>query len=176
MVTGKISPAEACTRCAQELLLFETTDEITQAVGFAGQSRAFEAVSFGVGIHHQGFNLFVNGPQGSGRHEMTKAVIRGKAVAEPAPSDWCYVNNFKRPYHPKAFEFPSGESAIFKKELSELITALKTIIPAVVEGDDYKEKIKTVNEELRQKIDKLIHKLEEKAMRTVLHWSKVKMA
>lgn len=163
MAIVKISPAEACFRCAQELLSFETTDGITQPASFVGQSRAFEAVAFGIGIHHQGFNLFINGPQGSGRHEMTKSVVREKAAAQPAQSDWCYVNNFKRPHHPKVFEFPSGESTIFKKELYELVAVLKTTIPAVVEGDDFKERIKTVNEELRKKIDKLIHGVEEKA-------------
>lgn len=163
MAIGKISPTEACSRCAQELLSFETTDGITQPAGFAGQSRAFEAVSFGIGIHHQGFNLFVNGPQGSGRHEMTQAIIQKTAATEPAPSDWCYVNNFKRPHMPKVFQFPSGESAIFKKELYELVEVLKTTIPAVVEGEAFKEKIKVVNEELRKKVDRLIHSVEEKA-------------
>lgn len=163
MAIGKISPAEACFRCAEELLSFETTDEITQPANFVGQSRAFEAVALGIGMQHQGFNLFINGPQGSGRHEMTKAVVREKAAAEPAPPDWCYVNNFKRPHHPKVFEFPSGESTVFKKELYELIAVLKTTIPAVIEGDDFTEKIKRVNEELRKKIDKLIHEVEEKA-------------
>ena len=163
MAIGKISPAEACSRCPQEFLSFETTAEITQPVGFTGQSRAFEAVAFGIGIHHQGFNLFVNGPHGSGRHEMTEAVIREKAATEPAPSDWCYVNNFKRPHLPKVFEFSSGESSAFKKELHELVEVLKTTLPAVIEADDFKDKIKAVNEELRQKVDTLIHKVEEKA-------------
>jgi lon-related putative ATP-dependent protease len=163
MAIGKISPAEACSRCALELFSFETTDGITQPVGFAGQGRAFEAVAFGVGIHHRGFNLFVTGPEGSGRHEMTQAVVREKALAEPAPSEWCYVNNFKRPHLPRAFSFPSGQSSVFKKEMSALIIALKSTLPAVVEADDFKEKIKTVNEALRQNIDTLIHEVEAKA-------------
>lgn len=163
MAIGKISPAEACSRCALELLSFETTDGIAQPVGFAGQGRAFEAVTFGVGIHHQGFNLFVTGPQGSGRHEMTYAVVRERAAAEPAPSDWCYVNNFKRPHLPKAFAFPSGESAVFQKEIYGVVAALRATLPIVIEADDFKEKIKAINEDLRRKIDALIHQVEEKA-------------
>ena len=163
MVIGKISATDARSRCAQELLPFETTDQITQPVGFAGQSRAFDAVSLGIGIPHQGFNLFVNGPQGSGRHEMTKVIISEKAALESAPSDWCYVNNFKRQQCPKLLEFPSGECAVFKKELHQLVEVLKTTIPTVIEGADFKENIKAINEELRQKIDQLIHGVEEKA-------------
>lgn len=163
MAIRKILPAEACSRCAPELFSFETTDGITQAAGFTAQNRAFDAVSFGVGIAHQGFNLFVTGPEGSGRHELTEAVIRDKAGEDTAPSDWCYVNNFKRPHHPQFFSFASGESTNFKKEMHELIATLQTAIPAVVEGGEFKEKIKAVNEQLRQKTDSLIHKIEELA-------------
>lgn len=163
MAIGKISSTEACSRCAADLLFFETTDEITQHPDFVGQARALEAVTFGIGIRHQGFNLFVNGSQGSGRHGMTQAVIREKAATEPVPSDWCYVNNFKHPHHPQVLNFPSGESAVFKKELSELVEALKTNLPAVVEGHGFREKVEAVNEELRQEIDKLFNQMQEKA-------------
>lgn len=163
MAMAKITPVTAYTRCSLELLSFETTEEITDFAEFAGQERALEAVAFGIGIRHKGFNLFVNGPHGSRRHEITRKTIGEKARTEPTPPDWCYVNNFSNPNRPKSFSFPPGESAVFKKELSDLIDVLKTTIPSVVEDDLFKEKINTINEELRRKIEKLFHSVEEKA-------------
>ncbi len=163
MAIVQITAGQACSRCAPELLSFETTNEITQFEGFAGQDRAIKAVAFGVDMHHQGFNLYISGHQGTGRHEVTLSLVREKAAQEPAPSDWCYVNNFIHSHKPKVFDFPSGKGAIFKKEIDDLIDVLKTTIPAVIEDDGFQEKIKVVNAESQKRIDKLLNNLEEKA-------------
>jgi lon-related putative ATP-dependent protease len=163
MATGKVAADKAYTRCDPELLLFETTEEITEFAEFAGQDRALEAVAFGIGVRHKGFNLFVNGPQGSRRHEITHKKISEQAQKESAPPDWCYVNNFKNPHHPRSLSFPAGECSVFQRELSDLIDILKTTIPSVIEGDLFRGKINIVNEELRRKIERLFHTVEEKA-------------
>lgn len=163
MAIGKILPDEAYSACSLELFPFETTEEISESSDSVGQDRALEAVAFGIGIQHQGFNLFVNGPQGTRRHEITLARIHEKAGSETAPSDWCYVNNFQNPQRPKVFKFPPGESRIFKNELYDLIAVLKATIPSVVEGEVFQEQIKIINDELRRKIEKLFDAIEAKA-------------
>ena len=80
MAMGKVEADKAYTRCDLELLNFETTEEISEFAEFAGQDRALEAVAFGIGIRHKGFNLFVNGPQGSRRHEIIQKTISEKAI------------------------------------------------------------------------------------------------
>ncbi|MFW2364938.1 MAG: Lon protease family protein [Desulforhopalus sp.] len=163
MTVGKLTPDKAYTRCNLDTFFFETTKEITEFSEFAGQDRALEAIAFGIGIRHKGFNLFANGPQGSRRHEITQKTISEKAQTEPPPQDWCYVNNFSKPHNPKSFSFPSGECSVFKHELSDLIDILKTTIPSVIEDEVFKEKINTIDEELRRKIAKRLHTIEEKA-------------
>ncbi|MGW8194513.1 MAG: Lon protease family protein [Desulforhopalus sp.] len=163
MAIGKISPEQAYAKCPLEHFSFETTDEITGHTDFSGQDRALEAVDFGIAIRHKGFNIYVNGPRGTQRHEITLAKINEKARRETASSDWCYVNNFRDPHRPKALQFPPAESAIFKNELADLITILRKTIPSAVEGEVFQEQLRIINEKLRRKVEKLFDSIEKKA-------------
>jgi lon-related putative ATP-dependent protease len=165
MPIQKITPEGACLRCTPEMFAFESTDEIHEIVQIAGQDRALEAVEFGIGIEHKGFNLFVIGPQGTGRHTVIRSFIDQKALTIQAPRDWCYVNNFRQSHKPLAFDFPQGKSLVFKKELHDLIDMLRVTLATVFEGDDFKARIKAVNEEFKRKVDRLYHLIEEQAKR-----------
>ena len=163
MPIQKINPEGACLRCTPEMFAFESTDEIHEIVQIAGQDRALEAVEFGIGIEHKGFNLFVIGPQGTGRHTVIRSFIDQKALTLQAPRDWCYVNNFRLSHKPLAFDFPQGESLVFKKEMRELIDMLRVTLATVFEGDDYKARVKAVNEKFKSEVDRLYHLIEEQA-------------
>ncbi len=115
MVIQTIDPEKACPKCSADTFEFQTTEEIRQTVQITGQERALEAVAFGIGIEQKGFNLFVIGPQGSGRHTVMRSFIDERVQAGKPPRDWCYVNNFRQPHKPLAFDFPHGESLIFRK-------------------------------------------------------------
>lgn len=163
MTIRLLSSQEAYHNCNPENFTFETTDEIDGATQFIGQDRALEAVGFGIGIRHQGFNLFVLGPEGSGRHSVVQSFINEKAVSEQTPSDWCYVQNFKHNHRPTALEFEAGKASIFQQEMHELIDMLKTTIPTVIEGEDYQSRKYAIKERLQQEIDSLYHGVEERA-------------
>jgi lon-related putative ATP-dependent protease len=163
MTIHQISPAEAYHRCDPESFSFMTTAEVEELTHFIGQDRALEAVDFGIGMHQEGFNLFVLGPEGSGRHSVVQSFIHDKAATEATPSDWCYVHNFHQPHKPLALELPASHGEIFKAEMFELIDTLKTTIPAVFEGDDYRMRHKAITDLLAQKIETLYHEVEAKA-------------
>ncbi len=165
MTIQPIHPDKAYTPCQIDLLKFETTDDIHDVVQIAGQSRALEAVEFGIGIEHKGFNLFVIGPQGTGRHTVIRSFIDQKALTSNPPSDWCYVNNFKQPHKPLALEFPQGNAFIFKKEMHDLVDVLKVTLGTVFEGEEYKARVKTINEKFKRKVDKVYRHIEENAKR-----------
>jgi len=46
-----------------KLLQFKSTAELELETQFIGQERALEAVSFGIGIQNQGYNMFAMGLQ-----------------------------------------------------------------------------------------------------------------
>ena len=158
-----ITADQAFHHCDPDVFDFETTDEVDQSSGFIGQERALEAVDFGIGMRHQGFNLFVIGPEGSGRHSVVQSFLSKKATNEATPKDYCYVYNFKQPHKPVALEFQPGHSLVFKGEMHDLIDMLKTTIPAIFEGDDYLARKKSISDRLSQKIDKLYRGVEERA-------------
>ncbi len=163
MTIHKISPEEAYHRCDLDNFSFETTKEVKELSHFIGQDRALEAVDFGIGMQQQGYNLFVIGPEGSGRHTMVESFIHDKASKNPTPSDWCYVHNFHQSHKPVALELPAGQGLVFKAEMYELVDTLKTTIPAIFEGDDYRVRRKAINDLLAQKIETLYHEVEKKA-------------
>ncbi|HID30036.1 MAG TPA: ATP-dependent protease, partial [Desulfobacterales bacterium] len=163
MTIRSIPADEAYHHCDPEEFAFETTEEVEDLTRFIGQNRALEAVDFGIGIRHEGFNLFVIGPEGSGRHSVVQSFINEKAGKEQTPNDWCYVHNFKDPHKPLTLEFPPGKSLIFKQEMHDLIDMLKTTIPAIFEGEDYRARNKAINDNLQQKIEKLYRGVDERA-------------
>ncbi|MEN8258095.1 MAG: AAA family ATPase [Thermodesulfobacteriota bacterium] len=163
MTIHKISPEEAYHRCNLENFSFETTEEVEELSHFIGQDRALEAVDFGIEMQQQGYNLFVLGPEGSGRHTMVESFIHDRASKNATPSDWCYVHNFHHAHKPLALELHASQGMVFKAEMYELIDTLKTTIPAIFEGDDYRVRRKAINDLLSQKIETLYHEVEKKA-------------
>src|SRR5690606_20518193 len=73
-----------------------------------GQDRPLEALEFGVAIEGSAFNIFVVGEQGTGRRAAALAELRRRAATRPVPDEWCYVNNFDDPRHPRALRVPPG--------------------------------------------------------------------
>lgn len=150
-----VTQEEAYHHCNADDFPFETTAEIKEFARYIGQDRALEAVEFAISMPLRGFNLFVVGPEGSGRHSVVQSFIHKQAKDKATPSDWCYVYNFESAHQPLTLEFPPQQGPIFKKEISELIEAVKITLPAIFEGDDYRTRKRALGEQLQQKVDKL---------------------
>ena len=69
------------------------------------------ALKFGLGIKERGFNIYVAGLPGTGRTTAVERFLEDVAKGEPAPSDWCYVNNFRDSSRPNAIQLPAGRGA-----------------------------------------------------------------
>jgi predicted ATP-dependent protease len=136
MVT-ELSPAQIRRAFDPATLGFGTTAEIEPMQGIIGQDRALRALRFGLGIREQGFNVFVSGLPGTGRTSAVKAYLEEIAKGTEVPSDWCYVNNFKDTYRPKALKFPPGAAKQFQTSMRHLIDAIKREVPRVFESDQY---------------------------------------
>lgn len=142
--------------CNLENLDFETTASLPDFDGLFGQDRAVDALRFGVGIKKSGFNVFVLGPSGSGKHTLVKQLLAESADGGSRASDWCFVNNFERPQQPIAIAFPAGEGSRFAQTMAALIATLAREIPAVFETPDYLTRINKIERDLRDEQDKAL--------------------
>ena len=149
--TKPLDPQSLYRRCAPSLLEFETTADLSGATEIVGQSRATDAVQFGIDIKRPGFNLFVLGEPGSGRHSAVRRLLEAKAAGEPAPSDWCYVNNFSEPNMPRLLRVPPGRGALLKRDMQQFVAELSKAITAAFESDEYRARIEAIQEEFKQK-------------------------
>ncbi|MFC6671389.1 hypothetical protein [Marinobacterium aestuariivivens] len=67
-------------------LAFETTDDLQPDYSALGQDRAIDAIQFGIGMAHNGYNLFVSGSAGIGKHLLVSRIVKQEAARGAAPS------------------------------------------------------------------------------------------
>ena len=158
-----LSPQALYTRCDPEQFGFKTTDELESLDETIGQGRAVAAVQFGIGIGHEGYNLFCLGPTGIGKHSFIRHFLEEKASQEPTPPDWCYVNNFEEAQKPRKLELPPGVAATLRDDIDRLIEELRSAIPAAFESDDYRARKQVIEDEVKERQGKAFEELRRKA-------------
>ena len=159
-------PAEKLRKvCEANFMGCETTEGLVPLREIIGQERAVRALKFGIGIRERGFNIYVAGYPGTGRTTAVKNFVGEIARSEPAPPDWCYVNNFSNQYEPKAVKLPSGKGKEFQDDVKNLIENIRTALPKAFESDDYTAKreatIRVLENQRKELIDQLNTKAQE---------------
>jgi lon-related putative ATP-dependent protease len=150
-------------RCDVTRFSFKSTAELEDLSEFVGQERALEAVQFGVGIRRHGFNLFLLGPSGTGKHTSVHDFLSKKAAKEPAPDDWCYVNNFKSPEAPCALKLPPGRGVLLREDVRRLLENLKSAIPSAFETESYTARKQAIEQEVKDRQEKAFGELQQEA-------------
>ncbi len=120
-----------------EEIVGESTATVDPHEGIIGQSRAVKAIRLGLAMKSPGYNIFVAGINGTGRKATAERLINEWNVSGPIPEDICYVNNFKNPDQPRLVMLPAGKGMEFKKQMADLVEALKKKIPAVFESEEF---------------------------------------
>lgn len=150
-------------RCPLDKLNFDTTATLAELELPFGQDRLLRAMEFGASMEASGFNLFVLGPSGAGKHELVRQFLDKHASGQPVPSDWCHVFNFQQSDKPNAIELPPGEGRVFKRDMSDLAAELKTAIPATFESEEYQARIQELQEEVTRRQQKGLFAIQEEA-------------
>ncbi len=138
-------------RCRPESLSFETTDDITDLGNGLGQERAFEAARFAMDMNHPGYNLFVLGEPGSGRHSSIRRLLEERAAKSSRPSDWCYINDFAEANKPSVLRLPAGRGANLRRDMQNFVSELAQAISSAFESDEYRAKIEAIQEEFKKR-------------------------
>ena len=136
--------------CDPKLIPAKLSSELKPIDGLLGQERALEAVSFGLDIPSAGYNIFVHGDSGSGKHNAIMSFVNQRATEQPRASDWLYVQNFEVEHKPVALRLPAGEGTTFKHTLDEALNSIAEGLPSLLEGDDTKARQKAIEEAFRE--------------------------
>ena len=150
-------------RCDPRELTFKSTAELEELTETIGQDRALEAIDFGVGMQHEGYNLFVLGSTGIGKHEVIIRELERRASKGTTPDDWCYVNNFEQPHKPNALKLPTGEARKFQKKMAQLVEDLGNAIPAAFRSDEYRTRVQEIDDQFTNLQENAFDALHEKA-------------
>ena len=159
-----LTPDQLSRYCDPNSLPFETTAELPDLTEFFGQTRAVDAVRFGIGMRQDGFNLYVMGPPGIGKESLVRRCLEKEIAERPSPADWCYVSNFADAHEPRALSLPAGRGAGLRRDMAALVDELKTAIPASFESHDYRAR--------HEEIERTFTEREPDSFRALPHWAR----
>ena len=146
-------------RCDPVGLAFEDTSKLEDLTQLIGQDRAGSAMEFAIGIDREGFNLFVMGPPGSGKHTLVRDFLARRPAGRELPGDWAYVNSFADPHKPIALALPAGRAAALKDDMEQLVDELRTAIPAIFESDEYRARAGQIEAEFSERHERAFTEL-----------------
>ncbi|KPJ79290.1 MAG: ATP-dependent protease [Gammaproteobacteria bacterium SG8_30] len=158
-----LSADELYTRCDPRLFDFETTADLEALTEPLGQERAVDAIQFGTEIQAKGYNLYVLGQQGSGRHTAIRRILTARSATSRRADDWCYVNNFQDPTKPRALRLPPGEGTVLRDDIGQLIDEAHTALTAAFESNEYHTRHHAIEEELQEYQENTFERLQDYA-------------
>ena len=162
-VPDPLPPDALYRRCELDGVAFEATDELDDLAGILGQDRAIEALQFGAGMGARGYNLFVLGPSGIGKHSVTRAFLEARAGEEAVPADRCYLYNFDDPDAPRLLTLEAGRGRRFAADLDELCQELRSAIPAIFESDEYRNRFHELQRQFGKRQEQAIREIQQEA-------------
>ncbi len=161
----RLSPQRLYQSCDPAEFSFQSTAELESLGELMGQARAVEAVRFGAGIRHEGYNIFVLGPAGVGKRSMVGQFLAEKAATESPAADWCYLNNFGQTHKPRALRLPPGRGTELQQGLAQRVEYLRTAIPALFESEEYRAKAEAIQRAFSLLQDKALKELGDDAVK-----------
>lgn len=149
--------------CDDSLLDFETTSDLPDLNDILGQERALGALHLGVGMRHEGYNLYVMGSPGLGKHAIVRNLLQQRATKAAQAQDWCYINNFRAPHKPLVLCVPAGFGNTLQTDMRRLVRTLLSALPAAFDSDDYRNAVQTIKDEFKAREEALLGSLSEQA-------------
>ncbi len=160
---NEVPVSELRRLCDLSALDFKTTADIDPLDRVIGQERAVRAISFGLEMKSAGYNIFVTGPEGTGKATIVQEIV-GKAARElPTPAAWCMVNNFKDEYRPRAIPVVHGLANRFAKSVRRLISDFKIRLPKEFQADSFNKKVKELQDRYNQQKKEQFSRLDQSA-------------
>jgi predicted ATP-dependent protease len=158
-----LPPESLRERVAPASLPFSSSAELEPLDAVLGQTRALDALRFGVAMRREGCHVFVMGEPGTGRLSLTDGFLRNTAREQAAPDDWLYINHFAEPREPLALRLPCGLGRTLQNDLEFLVDQLLNTVPAVFESPSQQQRKNAFNRAFAQRYNDAICQVERRA-------------
>ena len=149
--------------CNPNVFKFETTEELTSNYKGIGQERGIASLEFGLRVDTKGYNLYLEGPTGSGKTTYTKSYLDKLSPTKKTPPDWCYIYNFENPNEPVAVSLPAGEGNKFKDIMDKFIKEIRIDISNTFKNEDFEKEKNVIAQKYQEKRTKLLTDLNKKS-------------
>ncbi len=159
----ELSSQQLYHACDAKELSFDSTSDLPDLEASLGQERAIGALHVGVGIRHDGYNLYVMGSPGLGKHAIVRQLLGQQAAAVEPPSDWCYVNNFRTPHKPCVLRLPAGTACGLQADMRALVRSLLTALPAAFDSDEYRNAMQNLKDRFKAREEELFGTVDSQA-------------
>jgi ATP-dependent Lon protease len=159
----RLSAAELSVELDPTELGFETTDELPPLNELVGQARAQGALAVGLSIRQTGYNIYVSGLKETGRKELVRSLLAGRAASEPTPADWVYVHNFDEPDCPTALRLGCGQGSRLRATMAEILSRLRHDLPEAFKAEDFSAQRDRLGKEFGKRNEAIYNELLERA-------------
>ena len=163
--TKEISYKKLKYVCDPDVFKFETTESLLTNYKGVGQERAIASLEFGLNVDTKGYNLYLEGPTGSGKTTYTRNYLEKLSKNKKTPPDWCYIYNFANPNEPVAVSLPAGEGKKFKNIMNNFVKEIRTDIKNTFKNEDFEKEKNEINQRYHDKRAKLLEDLNKKSAR-----------
>ena len=162
---NELLPRDLKDICNPNVFNFETTAELEDTTDLVyGQERGIKALEFGTDINIKGYNLYLEGPSGTGKTMYTKKFLAQKASKEKVPNDWAYIYNFENPNEPVAVSFPAGQGKCFEAAMEGFVKDVRKDLKKTFNNEDFEKEKQIIKQEYEQRREELLERLNQKTM------------
>jgi len=161
----RLSTTQLYSRVDPQHFDFETTADLEMLTEVVGQSRAVQAIQFGIGMAQQGYNIFALQPAGLDSRELLQQFFEEQAVQQDIPPDWCYVHDFDHAHKPRAIELPAGKGQEYRADMADLVDELRTTLSAAFESEEYQTRRQMIEQTFREQQAEAFNELQQRAQR-----------
>ncbi len=168
----ELAAGELRWACDPGVFTFRNTARVAPLEEVIGQERAVRAIEFGLSMDSCGYNIFVTGSEGTGKSTIVRDLVRQHARPQATPCDWCLVNNFQDEFCPRPVALPAGKAGSFKKQMTRLVSDLKTRLPKALAAESFQEQVARIKEKYGLRQQRIFAALDRTAESLDLHIDK----
>ncbi len=162
-MTTPLGPSALLRTEDEARFTFTSTAELAPLHEPIGQTRALEALRFGVGVRRDGYNIVAIGPIEAGKWTLVRELLEQVSAQQAVPRDVCYVHDFRNPQTPMPLLLPPGRAVRFRKDVAHLVEELRAALPAAFESEEFRSRKAKLEDELKSRQEKKLLELKRHA-------------